>query len=252
MFDVKKYILEPEALHKQSTKRSAIFSLVASLVWFAILSATTWIVFFKPLMTFTSYKVAFTADVLQVFNSAKPEGSDGRIRLEQMTHQDSGVANVILQSFYRFDAIKNSGIDLKDPNADLSKVDTRKIDELVLQATREYTDFELKTVLEYSREIWDESLKPLESDVEGIKLSTSIINKNKIDHLTTLSQGQKNELATCYEKLEDKLSNPLKLLINIHSIGTCSPYGLNEPTFFGTYTAMFKVATKVDSDGNEI
>lgn len=254
MTELKPCVTREHWRFKKFTGCASPASFIASLIWLVVLTAATWFVFFKPLLAFTTYKVELTSAVLQAYEPAKVEGSEGRIKLEQLSHQDSGVANIILKSLYRNEAIKESGIDLKDPQADISKVDTRKVDELVLQAMREYTDLELKTVLQSNSDIWDGSSKPLGSrdGDEEFNFSVSMINKSKIDHLTTLTQGQKDELAACYKKLDEKFSNPFMLLIHLRAVGTCTPYGQHEPSFFGMFKSMFVIGEEVDGDGKEI
>lgn len=248
MSDLNPCVPQKEWRFKKFTGCVSLLSFISMLGWLVALTAVTWFAFFKPIMAFLSYKVEMTAEVLETYGPARKEGSPSRIKLEQFTHQDSAVANMMLQSIYQNDAIAKSGIDLKDQQADLGKVDTSKTDELVLQAVREYTDLELMTVLRYSRNIWDESAKPYNDP----KLNTTVINREKIDHLTALTKEQKDDLSSCYKKLEEKFSNPFSYLIHLRSIGTCSPYGKHEPTFWGTYNSVFKFAEEVDSDGNII
>lgn len=219
-----------------------------SLTWLIVMTVATWFVVFKPMFAYLAYKANQTVAVVEVYDTAKVAGSDGRIKLEQMTHQDSGLANIILQALYRADAIKSSGIDLKLSNADTSTVDTKKADELVLQAMREYSDYELLFVLRAASDVWDEGSKPLglgEGDDE-LNYSQSIKNKSKIDHSSTLTKEQKDEISACHKKLDETFSNPVLLLINLRTVGSCSPYAGKEPTFLGTYSSMFKISEDTD------
>jgi hypothetical protein len=176
------------------------------------------LLYVKPSLEYLDYQLKHDTAATKLFRKALYGTPEDLVRLEQMTHEDSSLANAMVRNVYRREAIKVSGVQLEDPNADLSKIDTQKIDGLVLQAMREYSDLELMAVLGQVREVWDSRLPT------ALSISPYVDNALKISAMSTFSAEQKAEIESCYEKLQDKFSNPLWILANMRSIGTCSQY----------------------------
>lgn len=204
--------------------KSKCLRLFSSLMWFIICALAMWVFYFKPTFEHLGLKEKQALEIMMIYPDAKSEGSSGRIRLEQLSHEDSFIAVVMLESLYISDSVKKSGIRLEDQDADLSKIDTSGRDRLVLQAYREYSDLELKYVLSSNSQLLSlDPDKEADSDIaEFPNISTKLKNNIRLQYSTSLTKEQKSELLACKEKLDEKFSNAFWILANLRSHGTCS------------------------------
>ncbi|MBI6885779.1 hypothetical protein [Pseudomonas putida] len=201
---------------------------IFGVIWLLVSMSLTWIFFLKPCLEYTGYKANQAFEAIEVYEKAKEGDQQGLIALEQMTHMDSYLANIFLQQIYLGDSIAKSGINIDDEYADLGKVDTSKSDNLILQALREYSDMELRMVLSANAGKWSTDKQKMTDQLATMSgAKPSVRNRLILEYTTTMTDTQKEMLSACYKKLNEKLSNPVWIMANLRSIGTCSSYSAN-------------------------
>lgn len=221
---------------------------VVSTTLLVVAVAFTHIAFFKPLIEFIDFKTYQAADTVRAYDGARKGDPESLKRMVQLTHEDSGIAYIFLSAIYRNDAIKASGIDLKDPEAKLETVDFTQADQLVFQALREASDMELNFILMATSEAWSEDgLSKMTNGAESMTVSTGIKNRIKLDGHSSFTAEQKTELQACSKKLTEKFSNPYWSILNIRSLGTCSKHpGDGSFAKLLSLSSIFDVSVDVD------
>ncbi len=184
--------------------------------------AFLWLILFKPFLEKTIYRISQSYQAMESFRSARSanELNNSIENLEKLTHEGSGVAYVLLQSIYRVEDLKRSGIDLRESNADLESVDFTQSDDLLRRAFLTADDIELQFILRSNSSLFSE-MDIEEKDMNGNPLKASTINSMKISSMSTLTQEEKDELKACLAKLNEKFPSGFWMILNYHSVGTC-------------------------------
>jgi hypothetical protein len=209
------------------------FSLFVNIVLWVALFAGTHFLVFQPLFIELDKAAKKTTEVGQLFTPARDGDPVAMARLEQMTHENSGLAYLVLMAIERKHAIKASGVDLNDPHANIGSIDVTKTDALLMQAMRELSDLELVYVLRSQSSAFDSTEQAKERELTKDE-SVLIRNHTELDTRSTLDQATKDGLLSCRDKLAKKYDSVAISLLNLHTSGTCS---MGEPK---TTYASFK------------
>ena len=212
-----------ENTKKKFGRYSIIATAVINTAFLIGLIVITQYLVFTPILEAIDYKATNTEEVFQIYPQASSGDQKALDRLEQLTHKDTSSAYTILGMIYRKDALKQAGVDMKDPNANFQSVDLSKSNELIMRAVEELRDLELLIVLRYSEEQYnDKKSDAILSGLTEKTLPTEIKNKIRFLTYSTLDQQMKDQLNDCRVKLEEKFKNEVKFLINFNSVGACT------------------------------
>lgn len=211
---------------KKIIKHVAICTAAVAAV-FTLLAALTWVLFFKSWFEYVGYQQNVTFKAAKLYEQVRDSNDQAAMRdLEKLSHQNNAVAALFLSSLYKREAIEDSGIDMKDPDADTSKVNGEKIDSLILQAMQEYNDEELWVFLNGTSSRWrldsDAVLKERLSALE--KYSTSIKNSVKLEYSTTLSQEQRSAAEACFNILNKVDRQSYLSISSSRTTGSCTEF----------------------------
>lgn len=218
--------LNTQGKRKRIIKNVAIFAASAAAV-FTLFAALTWVLFFKSWFEYVGYQQNVTFRAAKLYEQVRDSNDQAAMKeLENLSHQNNAIAAAFLSSLYKREAIKNSGIDMKDPDADVSKVDSGKIDSLILQAIREYNDEQLLMFLDTTNSRWrldsDSALKENLSKLESY--STSVKNSVKLEYSTTLSQEQRTDIEACFNTLKKEDRQSYFSILTSRTTGSCTEF----------------------------
>ncbi|MBI6885778.1 hypothetical protein [Pseudomonas putida] len=218
--------LNIQGKRRRIIKNVAIFAAAAATV-FTLLAALTWALFFKSWFEYVGYQQNVTIRAAKLYEQVRDSNDQAAMRdLEKLSHQNNAIAALFLSSLYKKEAITKSGINMKDPDADTSKVNGEKIDSLILQAMQEYNDEELWVFLSGTSSRWrldaDVVLKEKLSALE--KYSTSIKNSVKLEYSTTLSQEQRSAAEACFNILSKVDRQSYLSILSARTTGSCTEF----------------------------
>lgn len=208
-----------------SMSKTLVASACLNVVLAGSLIAMSHCLVIKPYLQWFDHKISVSDETIANLAQAEKGDEQALQNLVNLSHRDNYRPYLILDTLYRNDAIKKAGVNLESTELDLSGVNTDKNDQLLVQAMKEVSDYELFKILDNSRQVFDGFQHLI--DVSDAKLvSTSAGNYVESLGLTKLSQDQRDEMLSCYKELKGKFSNKFLKFLNYRSIGTCSPGSL--------------------------
>lgn len=187
----------------------------------------------KPILETTDYSIKNATRSGQILCDVHKKDPKALAELEKLSYRDNSVAFIGLNAFYREHALTKSGVDLEAPNASFDSVDLSKPNALVLRGIDQLSDFHLLNLLKRTEYLYDEAAISEEIDASGKYFEKTVKGQNNLNfHVySSFDQATKDNLKACKVKLEEKLSNTLLRIINLHDFGTCTD---SPPTPWGT------------------
>lgn len=205
----------------KSTKKIVTFNLLTNIVLWGALFAGTHYLVFKPLFEDLDRWAKKTSEVEHLYKPASEGDPASLARLEQITHENNGLAYLMMISIERKNAIKASGIDLMAPDANVEAIDVSKTQALLLQAMRELSDLELYGVLKEESPMFDKEQRDLYIRFD-VNSHVWTKNTNRYVWHSTLDKATQDRLLHCKNKLESTYNNTLLAVLNLRARGACS------------------------------
>jgi hypothetical protein len=235
-----------------ATKKRVTFNLLVNIALWVALFAGTHILVFQPLFLELDKAAQKVIEVGNLYKPASEGDSVAMARLEQLTHENAGIAYLILMNIERKHAVKAAGVDFNDPNANIGSIDVTKPQALLMQATRELSDLELLYVLNSESSVFDDMDRAKKLEIAK-EQSVWARNQAEFETRTTLDQATKDKLVACRDKMAKKYDTLAISVLSLHAYGSCS--GDEPKTSYASFSQDLKAFGNqfdaVEQQGNE-